>query len=237
MLESRRRWMVLVGLVAVSASAGITRPAATLAAEPAVIIPAPAVDNPKAAGPVQTAVLAGGCFWGVQGVYQHVRGVQQAVSGYSGGTKATADYETVSRGGTRHAESVEIRFDPQQVSYGEILQIYFSVVHDSTQLDRQGPDVGPQYRSNIFYVDDTQKRIAHAYIAQLEKAKVFGRAIVTRVDAFEAFYLAEAYHQDFLIRNPTYPYIVVHDLPKLENLKKVFPARYRDHPVTAEKSK
>jgi peptide-methionine (S)-S-oxide reductase len=170
-------------------------------------------------------------------VYQHVRGVQQVLSGYSGGTRETANYETVSRGGTRHAESVEIRFDPQQVSYGDILQIYFSVVHDPTQLDRQGPDVGPQYRSNIFYGDDTQKRIAEAYVVQLDRARTFGRPIVTRVDPLAGFYPAEAYHQDFLIRNPTYPYIVVHDLPKLENLKKVFPGRYRERPVTAEKSR
>jgi peptide-methionine (S)-S-oxide reductase len=132
---------------------------------------------------------------------------------------------------------VEIRFDPQQVSYGEILQIYFSVVHDPTQLDRQGPDVGPQYRSNIFYGDDTQKRIAEAYVVQLDRARSFGRPIVTRVDPLAGFYPAEAYHQDFLIRNPTYPYIVVHDLPKLENLKKLFPGRYRERPVTAEKSR
>src|SRR5262245_26966880 len=237
MRQSRRRWMVLVGLVAVSAGAGISQPAAMLAAESAVIIPAPAADNPKAAGPVQTAVLAGGCFWGVQGVYQHVRGVQQAVSGYSGGTKATADYETVSRGVTDHAESVEVRFDPGVISYGEILQIYFSVAHDPTQRDRQGPDTGRQYRSNIFFVDDSQKRIAEAYIAQLEKTKADGRPIVTRVDPLSAFYPAEAYHHDFMIKNPRHPYIVINDLPKVENLKKVFPVRFRDQPVTAEKSK
>ena len=221
----------LAGALAASA------PPATRGAEPAVPIPPPAVDNPKAAGPTQVAVLAGGCFWGVQGVYQHVRGVQQALSGYSGGTRETADYETVSRGGTHHAESVEVRFDPQQISYGEILQIYFSVVHDPTQRDRQGPDVGPQYRSNIFYADASQKRIAEAYVAQLRSAGIFRRPIVTRVDRLEAFYPAEAYHQDFMIRNPLYPYIVVHDLPKLQNFKKMFPDRYRDRPVTAEKSR
>ena len=166
-----------------------------------------------------------------------MRGVQQALSGYSGGTRETADYETVSRGGTHHAESVEVRFDPQQISYGEILQIYFSVVHDPTQRDRQGPDVGPQYRSNIFYADASQKRIAEAYVAQLRSAGIFRRPIVTRVDRLEAFYPAEAYHQDFMIRNPSYPYIVVHDLPKLQNFKKMFPDRYRDRPVTAEKSR
>ena len=219
-------------LVAMAAALTIASPAVAHAAEAAVVIPAPAVDNPKAPGPIQTAVIAGGCFWGVQGVYQHVRGVQRALSGYSGGSKATADYEAVSRGDTNHAESVEIRFDPSEVSYGEILQIYFSVVHDPTQLDRQGPDTGPQYRSGIFYANEAQKRIAQAYIAQLEQAKVFGRAIVTRLDVLTAFYPAEAYHQDFLVRNPRYPYIVVHDLPKVENLKTLFPARYRERPVT-----
>jgi peptide-methionine (S)-S-oxide reductase len=206
-------------------------------AQEGIALPAPAVELPASQAESAVMVVAGGCFWGVQGVYQHVRGVQQVLSGYSGGTRETADYETVSRGATRHAESVEIRFDPQQVSYGEILQIYFSVVHDPTQLDRQGPDVGPQYRSNIFYGDDTQKRIAEAYVVQLDRARSFGRPIVTRVDPLAGFYPAEAYHQDFLIRNPTYPYIVVHDLPKLENLKKLFPGRYRERPVTAEKSR
>jgi peptide-methionine (S)-S-oxide reductase len=189
------------------------------------------VDNPKVAAPPQTAVIAGGCFWGVQGVYQHVRGVQKVLSGYAGGTKATADYDAVSRGTTGHAESVEIRFDPKELSYGEILQIYFSVVHDPTQLNRQGPDTGPQYRSNIFYVDESQQRIAQAYIAQLAKAKVYRRAIVTRVDPLNGFYPAETYHQDFLLNNPTYPYIVIHDLPKIEQLKQVFPTRYRDSPA------
>ena len=177
-------------------------------------------------------MIAGGCFWGVQGVYQHVRGVQRALSGYSGGTKATADYQAVSGGGTGHAEAVQIVFDPGQVSYGEILQIYFSVVHDPTQLNRQGPDMGPQYRSNIFYADEAQKKIAQAYIAQLETAKAFGRPIVTRVDPLAAFYPAEDYHQDYLVKNPRQPYIVIHDLPKVDNLKKVFPARYREQPVT-----
>ena len=206
---------------------------AAWAAEKAVVIPAPAVDNPKVSASPQTAVIAAGCFWGVQGVYQHVRGVQRALSGYSGGTKATADYDAVSRGNTGHAESVEIRFDPKEISYGEILQIYFSVVHDPTQLNRQGPDTGPQYRSNIFYVDESQKRIAQAYIAQLNNAKLFPRSIVTRVDPLNGFYPAEAYHQDFLLRNPTYPYIVIHDLPKIGHLKKVFPARYREQAVTS----
>src|SRR5262245_61610532 len=212
-------------------------PSGAFGADNAVVIPPPSLDKPKAQGPVETAVIAGGCFWGVQGVYQHVRGVQSVLSGYSGGSKATANYDRVSRGDTGHAEAVEIRFDPKDVSYGEILQIYFSVVHDPTQLNRQGPDVGPQYRSNIFFADDAQRKIAEAYIAQLQQGKVFSRAIVTRVDPLSAFYAAEAYHQDFLIKNPRYPYIVIHDLPKIETLKRVFPDRYRERPVTVEASK
>jgi len=230
------RWSAAAAALCLALGLGVGARAIGFGGEAAVLVPPPAVDNPKISASTQTAVLAGGCFWGVQGVYQHVRGVQQVLSGYSGGTRETADYETVSRGASGHAESVEVRFDPKQVSYGEILQIYFSVVHDPTQLDRQGPDVGPQYRSNIFYADDTQKRIAEAYIAQLDRAKVYRRPIVTRVDALKGFYPAEAYHQDFLIRYPTYPYIVVHDLPKLQNLKTMFPGRYREQPITAERS-
>jgi peptide-methionine (S)-S-oxide reductase len=226
------RVAVTLGVLVVALGLGVAFAGAAWAAEKAIVIPAPAVDNPKVPASSQSAVIAAGCFWGVQGVYQHVRGVQRALSGYSGGTKATADYEAVSRGGTGHAESVEIRFDPKEISYGEILQIYFSVVHDPTQLNRQGPDTGPQYRSNIFYVDESQKRIALAYIAQLNNAKLFSRSIVTRVDPLNGFYPAEAYHQDFLLRNPTYPYIVIHDLPKIGQLKKVFPARYREQAVT-----
>ena len=212
-------------------------PAPAAAAESAVVIPAPVLDSPKAAGPLQTAVLAGGCFWGVQGVYEHVRGVRKVLSGYSGGDKATADYEAVSRGETGHAESVEIRFDPKEISYGELLRIYFSVVHDPTQRDRQGPDSGTQYRSSIFYASKSQKEIAQAYIAQLERAKVFGRPIVTRVDPLRGFYAAEDYHQDFLQRNPDHPYIVINDLPKIENLRRVFPASYREVPITVTGSR
>ena len=229
------RWMGAVAIVLVLAGLCPGVLPAARAAEEAVVIPAPLLDNPKVPGPLQTAVIAGGCFWGVQGVYQHVRGVRQVLSGYSGGTKATAEYATVSRGGTAHAESVEIRFDPKELSYGEILQIYFSVAHDPTQLNRQGPDTGTQYRSNIFHADDSQKRIAEAYIAQLDSTKVFRRAIVTRVERLMAFYPAEAYHQDFLIKNPHHPYIVINDLPKIGNLKRVFPARYREQPVTAQR--
>ena len=229
-----RTWASVAGLLAMLAATMIGLAPAAFAAETTVGIPAPAMDSPKAAGPPQTAVLAGGCFWGVQGVYQRVRGVRRAVSGYAGGAKETAEYEKVSRGSTGHAESVEISFDPKEISFGEILQIFFSVVHDPTQLNRQGPDVGTQYRSAIFYADESQRSVAQAYIAQLDKAKVFRRPIVTTVDALKGFYAAEAYHQDFLINNLRYPYIVVHDLPKLEALKQVFPARYRDQPVTVK---
>ena len=204
--------------------------------EAAVVLPAPALDNPMTEGPLQTAVLAGGCFWGVQGVYQYTKGVKQVLSGYSGGDKSTADYEKVSSGRTGHAESVQIVFDPKEISYGEILRIYFSVAHDPTELNRQGPDVGTQYRSAIFYADAQQQRIAQAYIAQLEKAHAFRRQIVTRVDPLRGFYPAEAYHQDFLIRNPSYPYIAINDLPKIANLKRLFPEQYREKPVMATAS-
>jgi len=211
--------------------------ACALGAESPTVVPAPALDNPKTAGPLQTAVLAGGCFWGVQGVYQHVRGVQNVLSGYAGGDKSTAEYETVSSGGTGHAESVQIVFDPRQVSYGELLQVYFSVVHDPTQLNRQGPDTGTQYRSAIFYTDDAQKKVAQAYIKQLEQAKAFDRPIVTRVDAYKGFYPAEAYHQDYLVEHPRNPYIAYNDLPKVEHLKEHFPALWRDQPVTVAMAK
>lgn len=175
----------------------------------------------------QTAVLAGGCFWGVDAVFKHVKGVDSVVSGYSGGDAATAEYETVSSGSTGHAESVKITYDPSQVRFSELLRIFFSVATDPTQLNRQGPDVGPQYRSVIFYTNDEQKRIAEAYIQQLDKAGVFSRPIVTQVVPFKAFYAAEAYHQNFLERHPNYPYIVFNDLPKLRALKRQFPDFYR----------
>jgi peptide-methionine (S)-S-oxide reductase len=204
-----------------------------LGAEAPVIIAPPAVDNPKAAGPPQTAVLAGGCFWGVQGVFEHVRGVQKVIAGYAGGDRSIAQYETVSSGGTGHAESVKIVFDPAQVSYGQLLQIAFSVVHDPTQLNRQGPDVGSQYRSAVFYGDDEQKRIAESYIAQLEKAHAFSRPIVTRVDPLKGFYPAEDYHQDYLYHNPNVPYIAMFDIPKVQNFKRTFPDLYSGRPVLA----
>jgi len=202
-------------------------------AEAPVIIAPPAVDNPKAAGPTQSAVLAGGCFWGVQGVFEHVRGVKKVVAGYAGGDRSTAQYETVSSGGTGHAESVKITFDPAAISYGQILQIAFSVVHDPTQLNRQGPDVGTQYRSAIFYADDNQKRIAQAYISQLDQAHAFARPIATRVDPLTGFYAAEDYHQDYLIHNPTQPYIAIYDMPKIENFRRTFPELYSGSPVLA----
>jgi peptide-methionine (S)-S-oxide reductase len=204
-----------------------------LGAEAPVIIAPPALDNPKTAGPPQTAVLAGGCFWGVQGVFQHVRGVQKVIAGYAGGDRASAQYETVSSGGTGHAESVKIVFDPAEVSYGQLLQIAFSVVHDPTQLNRQGPDVGSQYRSAIFYADDEQKRIAETYIAQLEKSHAFSRPIVTRVDPLKGFYPAEDYHQDYLYHNPGVPYIAMFDIPKVQNFKRTFPELYSGRPVLA----
>jgi peptide-methionine (S)-S-oxide reductase len=225
--STRGVWIALLALVAVGTFWNI--PART--GEPAVALPAPTIDNPKAAGPLQTAVIAGGCFWGVQGVFQHTKGVKRALSGYSGGEKSTADYDKVGTGRAGHAESVQIVFDPKEISYGDILRIYFSVAHDPTELDRQGPDVGTQYRSAIFYSDASQQRIAQAYIAQLDQAHAFARPIVTRVDPLKGFYPAEAHHQDFLAHNPNYPYIVVNDLPKIANLKRLFPDQYREKPV------
>jgi peptide-methionine (S)-S-oxide reductase len=204
--------------------------APSLAAEDAVIVPAPAVDVRAASG-IQTAVLAGGCFWGVQGVFQHTAGIVNAVSGYAGGSKATADYNMVSSGTTGHAESVEIKYDPGKISYGKILQIFFSVVHDPTQLNRQGPDSGTQYRSAIFTTSEEQKKVADAYIAQLNAAKVYRKPIVTKVGPLEGFYAAEAYHQDYLTLHPTQPYIAYNDIPKVENLKKVFAENYIEKPT------
>jgi len=202
------------------------------AAEPATVVPAPTVDVPSSSGDsLQTVILAGGCFWGVQGVFQHTKGVTQALSGYSGGAKDTAEYETVSTGRTGHAESVQVTFDPRQISYGKILQIYFSVVHDPTQLNRQGPDTGTQYRSAIFYTSADQKRVAEAYVDQLNKAGVFTRPIVTQVVPLSGFYAAEAYHQDYATLHPHQPYIAYNDLPKIENLKRLFADFYRDKPV------
>jgi peptide-methionine (S)-S-oxide reductase len=210
---------------------------AACAQEPAVKIPAPAFDQPAAAGKLQTAVLAGGCFWGVQGVYQHLRGVKNVLSGYAGGDRSTADYETVSDGDTGHAESVQIVYDPAQVTYGQILQVFFSVAHDPTQLNRQGPDSGSQYRSAIFYADDMQKKIAESYITQLDGAGAYPRRIVTRVDPLKGFYAAESYHQDYLLNHPTNPYIAINDLPKVRNFQRTLPALYNGRAVTVAGSK
>jgi peptide-methionine (S)-S-oxide reductase len=195
-------------------------------------IPAPEVDTPaaEATGP-QVAVLAGGWFWGLQGMFEHVLGVTRVVAGYSGGEKSTAHYELVGTERTGHAESVEITFDPKQISYGQLLRLFFSVAHDPTELDRQGPDRGPSYRSEIFFASPSQERIARAYVQQLTKAKVFVSPIVTKIEPLKAFYAAEDYHQDYLIHNPHQPYIVYNDLPKIEALKMVYPRVYRPNPV------
>ena len=217
-------------IIAVLALTGIGLGAFPSAAKDGRAIPAPALDEPDDAT-FEVAVLAGGCFWGVQGVYQHVRGVTNAVSGYSGGDKETAQYETVSTGTTAHAESVKITFDPRKITYGRLLQIYFSVAHDPTELNRQGPDAGTQYRSAIFPASAEQARIAKAYITQLNDTHVFDAPIVSVIEPGRAFFPAEGYHQDFLTRNPTYPYIVINDLPKIEALKRLFPDSYRVEPV------
>jgi peptide-methionine (S)-S-oxide reductase len=196
------------------------------------MVPAPALDEPTPASAAsETAVLAGGCFWGVQGAFQHVKGVTEAESGYAGGSKDTADYDTVSTGSTGHAESVRITYDPSQVTFGQLLRIYFSVVTDPTQLNRQGPDEGTQYRSAIFAQDATQQRVADAYLAQLNAAKAFPAPIVTKVEPNTGFFPAEGYHQNYLNSNPTYPYIAINDMPKVNGLKQLFPALYRDQPV------
>ncbi|MBV9532047.1 MAG: peptide-methionine (S)-S-oxide reductase MsrA [Bradyrhizobium sp.] len=200
------------------------------AAEEAVVIPFPRSDLPASDG-VQTVVLAGGCFWGVQGVFQHTTGVVSAVSGYAGGNLTTAKYDLVSTGTTGHAESVQVKYDPKVISYGKILQIFFSVVHDPTQLNRQGPDTGTQYRSAIFTTSDAQKKVAAAYIAELDAANVFPKPIVTKIGRLEGFYPAEAYHQDYLTLHPNQPYIAFYDLPKVENLKKIFAENYRQRPM------
>jgi peptide-methionine (S)-S-oxide reductase len=216
MLRRSFRVAGFVGLISVTSIAMATMP-----------VPAPAVDVPSASNAgMQKAVFAGGCFWGVEAVFRHVKGVSSAVSGYAGGTTKAPSYETVSSGSTGHAESVEVTFDPTQVSYGQLLRVFFSVAHDPTQVNRQGPDAGTQYRSAIFYVNDEQQRVAKAYIAQLDAAKAFTRPIATQVSSLTAFYPAEAYHQNYLALHPTQPYIVINDLPKVEELKAQFPAMY-----------
>lgn len=191
-------------------------------------LPAPAIDiSTSTAKGKQTVVLAGGCFWGMEAVFEHLKGVSDVISGYSGGSAATAHYEAVSSGETGHAESVKITYDPEQISYSQLLKIYFSVAHDPTQLNRQGPDSGTQYRSVIFFVNDEQKRVAQAYIEQLNKARSFRKPVVSKLVPLNSFYAAEEYHQQFIDRNPSYPYVVVHDLPKIEQLRQQFPDMYK----------
>ena len=204
--------------------------------EPARAVPPPTLDPPAAGRTSDVAVLAGGCFWGVQGVYQHVKGVTNAVSGYAGGDKSTAMYERVGTGTTGHAESVEITFDPREISYGRLLQVFFSVVHDPTQLNRQGPDVGTEYRSAIFPLNADQEAVARAYVNQLQAAGAFGNPVVTKIEPGNVFYRAEDYHQDYLEHNPSNPYIAINDLPKLRDLQRVFPALYRATPVLVRKT-
>lgn len=213
---------LLVPVIAVSATRGAARVRATA-------LPAPVFASPAdAAATVDTAVFAAGCFWGVEGVYEHLNGVLSAESGYAGGPAKLANYEAVSDGNTGHAEAVRIIFNPAVVSYTQLLHVLFSVAHDPTQLNRQGPDVGTQYRSAVFYLSGAQKKDVESYIAQLTAAKTFKRPIVTEVTRLTAFYLAEDYHQDYMVKHPNQPYIVVHDAPKVEALKKNFPALYRE---------
>jgi peptide-methionine (S)-S-oxide reductase len=232
-----RRNLLIAGAAAVAlfGAARLTLGPAAFA-EPAIVLPAPAIDQASASAAPQTVVLAGGCFWGVQAVFQHTNGVIKAVSGYAGGEKKDANYDAVSSGRTGHAESVEVTFDPKVISYGKILQIYFSVAHDPTEVDRQGPDEGPQYRSAIFASDEAQQDVASAYISQLDRSGVFKQPIATKVGALKGFYPAEDYHQDYATLHPENPYIVYNDLPKIENLKRMFPDRYRATPalVTAK---
>lgn len=206
------------------------------AAENARVVPPPAVDSPAGQAASEVIVLAGGCFWGVQGVFQHVEGVTSAVSGYAGGARATASYDKVTSGRTGHAEAVRITYDPRKVSLGRLLQIYFSVVHDPTQLNRQGPDVGSQYRSAVFPANDEQARVAKAYIDQLDQARVYGAKVVTTIEPGQTFHPAEAYHQDYMTLHPRQPYIAMHDLPKVDSLKRLFPGAYRAEPALVSKT-
>lgn len=223
-------WGARVALAALPLLALAAYAAPALSGEAAVKVPPPASDA-AATGASETAVLAGGCFWGLQAVFEHVAGVKQVIDGYAGGDKAHPSYEDVSSGETGHAEAVQISFDPKKISYGKLLQIYFSVAHDPTQLNRQGPDSGTQYRSAIFTTSDAQQKVANAYVAQLGAAGVFHKPIVTRISPAATFYPAEAYHQDYALNHPDAMYIVVNDAPKVEHLKELFPDLYREDPV------
>src|SRR5690349_12124853 len=222
-------------LVALSIVAGtvliLTKSASAAADRAGGALPVPAVDDALAtAKGEQTAVFAGGCFWGIQAVFEHVKGVKSAISGYSGGKVASPSYEDVSSGTTGHAESVRVTYDPSQVTYGQLLRVFFSVAHDPTQLNRQGPDHGTQYRSAIFYANDSQKQVAEKYIAQLDAAKVYRSKIVTKVDPLRGFFKAEDYHQDYLVNHPDQPYIAYNDIPKVRNFARVLPALYQPTP-------
>jgi peptide-methionine (S)-S-oxide reductase len=234
-LRKRSTIVRLAGCVAIAASVLAAQRIAN-SAEAATKIPPPVQDEQAGATHSETAVFAGGCFWGVQGVFEHVRGVKQVAAGYAGGAASTAHYETVSDGDTGHAESVQITYDPAQVSYGRLLQIFFSVAHDPTELNYQGPDHGTQYRSAIFPANAQQRSVATSYIAQLDNAHVYSAPIVTRVEDLKGFYPAENYHQNFLVLHPDYPYIAINDLPKVSGLKQMFPELYRNDPVLLKTS-
>ena len=232
--RSPRRRLLAVAALLVGTGAVMTLSAMAggMGGEARLVPPfAPTTTAAAATATTETAVLAGGCFWGVQAVFQHTKGVTNAVSGYAGGEASTAVYESVGSGSTGHAEAVQVTYDPKQVSYAQLLQIYFSVAHDPTQLNRQGPDSGTQYRSAIFPANDDQARIARAYVEQLDKAHAFKSPIATRIETGRRFFPAEAYHQDYLARNPRQPYIVFNDLPKLDDLKRLFPQAWRAEPV------
>jgi peptide-methionine (S)-S-oxide reductase len=230
------RWLSLALIGGALAVAAIGLGILPSSAESAKLVPPPAVDASGGPSAPAVVVLAGGCFWGVQGVFQHVDGVTSAVSGYAGGAKDTAQYDKVTSGRTGHAEAVRITYDPGKVSLGRLLQIYFSVAHDPTQLNRQGPDVGTQYRSTIFPTNDEQARVAKAYIEQLDQARVYGAKVVTTIEPGQAFYPAEGYHQDYMTLHPRQPYIAMHDLPKVDALKRLFPQAYRAEPALVSKT-
>ncbi|WP_426129945.1 peptide-methionine (S)-S-oxide reductase MsrA [Pararhizobium sp. PWRC1-1] len=224
------RGAMIVGGLFVLLGASVLGNTSSAAEEPR-LVPPPLYALTKPVNGIQTAVFAGGCFWGVQGVFQHVEGVINATSGYAGGSAETATYELTETGNTGHAEAVRVVFDPQKISYGKLLRIYFSAAHDPTQLNRQGPDIGSQYRSAIFPIDDEQERVAAAYIEQLEAADVFGPEITTTIEVAKPFYRAESYHQDFMANNPSHPYIAYYEEPKVQTLKAFFPELYREKAV------